>query len=288
MVLDLSKRASDVQARLVDPSQDNMLRITTDGRKIGLDARLMNSMLPDHEGSKINAATNNVFRIWEETKADRLTQLVFSDFSTPNKDGRFNIYDDIRYKLIFRGIPESEIAFIHEADTETKKKELFTKVRQGKVRVLFGSTLKMGSGTNVQDLLVASHDVDCPWRPADLEQRSGRIVRQGNNNKEVKIYRYATSGTFDAYLWQMVEAKQKFISQIMSSKSPVRSCEDVDAVALSYAEIKALCAGNPLISEKMNLDNEVAKLRMLKAEHNSQRYRLEDALMKSFPECSRQ
>jgi hypothetical protein len=284
MVEELSERAAAVHARLVEPNVDNMLKITTDGRKIGLDQRLMNPLLPDHEGSKVNACTDNVFRIWEDTRADRLTQLVFCDFSTPNKDGRFNVYDDIRAKLLERGIPESEVAFIHDADTETKKKELFAKVRQGKVHILFGSTFKMGAGTNVQDRLVAIHDADCPWRPADLEQRSGRIIRQGNKNSEVQIFRYATSGTFDSYLWQTVQKKQEFIAQIMSSKSPVRSCEDVDETALSYAEIKALCAGNPLIAEKMNLDNEVAKLRMLKAEHKSQHYRLEDDLLKRFPE----
>ena len=284
MVQELSERAAAVHDRKVDPSVDNMLKITTDGRKIGLDQRLINPLLPDFEGSKVNACTNNVFRIWDETKADRLTQLVFCDFSTPNKDGRFNVYDDMRSKLIANGIPEHEIAFIHDADTETKKKELFAKVRQGKVRVLFGSTFKMGAGTNCQDRLVAIHDADCPWRPADLVQRAGRIVRQGNMNSDVHIFRYATSGTFDSYLWQTVEAKQKFISQIMSSKSPVRSCEDCDETALSYAEIKALCAGNPLIAEKMNLDNEVAKLRMLKSEHQSQRYRLEDNILRHYPE----
>jgi len=261
-----------------------MLKITTDGRKIGLDQRLMNPLLPDFDGSKVNACTDNVYRIWDDTKDGRLTQLVFCDFSTPNKDGRFNIYDDIKAKLIERGIPEHEIAFIHDADTETRKKELFAKVRQGKVRILFGSTFKMGAGTNVQDRLIAIHDADCPWRPADLEQRAGRIVRQGNKNEEVQIYRYATSGTFDSYLWQTVEAKQKFIAQIMTSKSPARSCEDVDETALSYAEIKALCAGNPLIAEKMNLDVEVAKLRMLKSEHQSQHFRLQDSLLKHYPQ----
>jgi len=284
MVQELSDRAAAVHAQLVDAKIDNMLKITTDGRKIGLDQRLINPLLPDFEGSKINACTNNVFKIWDETKKDRLTQLVFCDFSTPNKDGRFNVYDDMKAKLIERGVPEQDIAFIHDADTETRKKELFAKVRQGKVRILFGSTFKMGSGTNVQDRLIAIHDADCPWRPADLEQRAGRIVRQGNKNAEVMIFRYATSGTFDSYLWQTVESKQKFIAQIMSSKSPVRSCEDVDETALSYAEIKALCAGNPLIAEKMNLDIEVAKLRMLKAEHQSQHYRLEDELLKRYPE----
>jgi len=284
MVQDLSERAARVHAQLVDAKIDNMLKITTDGRKIGLDQRLMNPLLPDFEGSKVNACTDNVYRIWDETKSGRLTQMVFCDFSTPNKDGRFNIYDDIKAKLIERGIPEHEIAFIHDADTETRKKELFAKVRQGKVRILFGSTFKMGAGTNVQDRLIAIHDADCPWRPADLEQRAGRIIRQGNKNDEVQIYRYATSGTFDSYLWQTVEAKQKFIAQIMTSKSPARSCEDVDETALSYAEIKALCAGNPLIAEKMNLDVEVAKLRMLKSEHQSQHYRLQDNLLKNYPQ----
>jgi hypothetical protein len=240
--------------------------------------------LPDFEGSKVNACTDRVFEIWRDTSKDRLTQLVFCDFSTPNKDGRFNVYDDIRAKLVARGIPEHEIAFIHDADTEVRKKELFAKVRQGKVRVLFGSTFKMGSGTNVQDRLIAIHDADCPWRPADLAQRAGRIVRQGNRNSEVRIFRYATSGTFDSYLWQTVQKKQEFIAQIMSSKSPVRSCDDVDETALSYAEIKALCAGNPLIAEKMALDNDVAKLRMLKSEYKSQHYRLEDSLIKTYPQ----
>jgi hypothetical protein len=284
MVQELSERAADVHNRKVEPHVDNMLRITTDGRKIGLDQRLMNPLLPDFEGSKVNACTDKVFGIWQDTSKDRLTQLVFCDFSTPNKDGRFNVYDDIRGKLIERGIPENEIAFIHDADSETKKKELFAKVRQGKVRVLFGSTFKMGSGTNVQDRLIAIHDADCPWRPADLAQRAGRIVRQGNKNAEVRIFRYATSGTFDSYLWQTVQKKQEFIAQIMSSKSPVRSCDDVDETALSYAEIKALCAGNPLIAEKMALDNDVAKLRMLQSEYRSQRYRLEDNLLKKYPE----
>jgi N12 class adenine-specific DNA methylase len=283
MVEELSERAARVHAKEVDATEDNMLKITTDGRKIGLDQRLMNPLTEDFEGSKVNACTDNVFRIWNDTAADRLTQLVFCDFSTPNKD-KFNVYDDIKAKLIERGIPEAEIAFIHDADTETRKKELFAKVRQGKVRVLFGSTFKMGAGTNVQDKLIAIHDADCPWRPADLAQRAGRIVRFGNNNAEVQIYRYATSGTFDSYLWQTVQKKQEFIAQIMSSKSPMRSCDDVDETALSYAEIKALCAGNPLIAEKMSLDNDVAKLRMLKSEHNSQHYRLEDDILKTYPQ----
>ncbi|GHU87360.1 hypothetical protein FACS1894202_01510 [Clostridia bacterium] len=284
MVQELSERAAAVHNREVDATVDNMLKITTDGRKIGLDQRLINPLLEDFPGSKVNACTENVFQIWNDTRANRLTQLVFCDFSTPNKEGRFNVYDDIKEKLIERGIPEHEIAFIHDADTETRKKELFAKVRQGKVRVLFGSTFKMGSGTNVQDKLIAIHDADCPWRLADLEQRAGRIIRQGNQNEEVKIFRYATSGTFDSYLWQTVESKQKFIAQIMSSKSPVRSCEDVDETALSYAEIKALCAGNPLIAEKMNLDNEVSRMRLLRSEYRSQHYRLEDSLLKQFPQ----
>ena len=284
MVKDLSKRAAIVHRNGVDPSEDNMLKITSDGRKIGLDQRLINPMLPDDEGSKVNACMKDVYRIWDETKADRLTQLVFCDFSTPNKDGRFNVYDDIRDKLLQKGIPEDEIAFIHEANTEIRKKELFAKVRTGKVRVLFGSTFKMGSGTNVQDRLIHLHDLDCPWRPSDLEQRAGRIVRQGNMNPEVGITRYVTEGTFDAYLYQTIENKQKFISQIMSSKSPVRSCEDVDETALSYAEIKALCAGNPLIKEKMDLDIEVARLRLLKADHQSQLYKLEDDLLTNYPQ----
>jgi N12 class adenine-specific DNA methylase len=284
MVQELSERAAAVHARRVEPNIDNMLKITTDGRKIGLDQRLMNPLLPDFEGSKGNACAANIFDTWNDTRDERLTQLVFCDFSTPNKDGRFNVYDDIRAKLVKRGIPEHEIAFIHDADTETRKKELFAKVRQGKVRVLFGSTFKMGTGTNVQDRLIELHDLDCPWRPSDLEQRSGRGIRQGNLNAKIRIKRYATNGTFDSYLWQTVQKKQEFIAQIMSSKSPVRSCEDVDETALSYAEIKALCAGNPLIAEKMNLDIEVAKLRMLKAEHQSQHYRLEDDLLKEYPE----
>ena len=284
MVQELSERAKAVHDKQVDSHEDNMLCITSDGRKIGLDQRLMNPLLPDDPTSKVNLCMENVFRIWENTADKRLTQLVFSDFSTPNKDGRFNIYDDIKEKLVANGIPDHEIAFIHDADTETKKKELFARVRQGKVRILFGSTFKMGAGTNVQDRLIASHDVDCPWRPADLEQRAGRIIRQGNKNESVKIFRYATNGTFDSYLWQTVESKQKFIAQIMTSKSPVRSCDDVDGDALSYAEIKALCAGNTHIKEKMQLDIEVAKLKMLKADHQSQQYRLQDDILKSFPQ----
>ena len=288
MVQELSERASAVQRREVDPKIDNMLKITTDGRKIGLDQRLINPLLPESENSKTNACADKVFEIWDETKSKRLTQLVFCDFSTPKNDGRFNIYADIIYadikdKLLEKGIPEHEIAFIHDYDSEARKKELFAKVRKGKVRILFGSTAKMGAGTNVQDKLIATHDADCPWRPADLEQRAGRIIRYGNKNPEVMIFRYATQGTFDSYLWQTVEAKQKFIAQIMTSKSPVRSCEDVDETALSYAEIKALCAGNPLIAQKMNLDVEVAKLRMIKSDYESQKFRLQDAIIQHYP-----
>ncbi|GHU89243.1 hypothetical protein FACS1894202_06990 [Clostridia bacterium] len=284
MVQELSERAAAVHNREVDAHVDNMLKITTDGRKIGLDQRLFNPLLPDFEGSKVNACVDGIFKIWNDTKDDRLTQIAFCDFSTPNKDGRFNVYDDIKAKLLARGIPEHEIAFIHDAETETRKKELFAKVRQGKVRVLFGSTFKLGTGTNVQDRMIKAHDIDCPWRPSDLTQRFGRPVRQGNKNPVVTIARYVTKDTFDAYLWQTVENKQKIIGKIMSSKSPVRSCEDVDETALSYAEIKALCAGDPRIREKMNLDNDVAKLRMLKSEHNNQHYRLEDDILKRFPE----
>ena len=283
MVQELSARAKAVHERKVEPTEDNLLKITSDGRKIGLDQRLMNPMLPDDPNSKVNACMENVYRIWDETSADRLTQLVFCDFSTPNKDGRFNVYVDIRDKLLAKGIPENEVAFIHDYNTEAQKKDLFANVRSGKVRVLFGSTFKMGAGTNAQDRLVATHDLDCPWRPADLAQRAGRIVRQGNQNEEVDIYRYVTESTFDAYLFQVVEKKQEFISQIMTSKSPVRSCDDVDEEALSYAEIKALCAGNPAIKEKMNLDIEVSKLKLLKADYHSQHYRLQDDILQHFP-----
>jgi hypothetical protein len=284
MVKELSVRAKDVHEKRVEPEKDNMLKITGDGRKIGLDQRLMNPMLPDDPGSKVNACMENIYRIWEESVDERLTQLCFCDFSTPNSDGRFNVYDDIKAKLVAKGIPEDELAFIHDANTETQKKELFAKVRSGKVRVLFGSTFKCGAGTNVQDRLVALHDLDCPWRPADLAQRAGRIVRQGNMNPEVNIYRYCTEATFDAYLFQTIEKKQAFISQIMTSKSPVRSCDDVDEQELSYAEIKALCAGNPHIKEKMNLDIDVAKLKLLKSEHQNTHYRLQDDLLKNFPQ----
>ena len=283
MVADLSERAAAVHGGSVDPSVDNMLKITSDGRKIGLDQRLMNPLLPDDPSSKLNACVQNVLRIWEEGQADKLTQLLFCDLSTPKGDGTFNVYEDIRDKLVAAGVPREEIAFIHDADTEAKKKELFGKVRTGEVRVLLGSTQKMGAGTNVQDRLVAVHHLDVGWRPADMTQRNGRIIRQGNRNKQVQIFQYVTEGTFDAYLYQTLENKQKFISQIMTSKSPVRSCDDVDEQALSYAEIKALCAGNPLIREKMDLDVDVAKLKVLRADYQSKHFRLEDQLLKYFP-----
>ena len=318
MVQSLSERAGKVHSGSVDPRIDNMLKITSDGRKLGLDQRLINPLLPDDPGSKVNACVQNVLRIWREGSDERLTQLVFCDISTPKGPDRpapekadteaaadndelppleelpavpseasentFSVYQDIRDKLIAQGVPAEEIAFIHDANTELKKKELFARVRAGQVRVLLGSTAKMGAGTNCQDRLIALHDLDCPWRPGDLEQRSGRIVRQGNMNPDVQIYRYATEGTFDSYLWQTVENKQRFISQIMTSKSPVRSCEDIDEAALSYAEIKALCAGDPAIKEKMDLDVDVARLRLMKADHQSQQYRLEDRLLKYFPQ----
>lgn len=283
MVASLGERAEKIRGGNVDSSVDNMLKVTNDGRKLALDQRMMNPMLPDEEGSKVNACVNEVFRIWEENSDKKLTQLLFCDLSTPKGAGEFSVYTDIRQKLIERGIPESEIKFIHEADTETKKQELFKKVRRGEVRILMGSTQKMGAGTNVQNKIIASHDLDCPWRPADLEQRSGRIIRQGNRNKEVHIYRYVTESTFDAYLWQTVENKQKFISQIMTSKSPVRSCEDVDETALSYAEIKMLAADNPHIKEKMDLDIQVQKLRLLKSNYLSEKYELEDKIIKYYP-----
>ena len=283
MVQSLSERAAKINAGMVDASEDNMLCVTNDGRKIGLDQRLMNPLLPDDPNSKLNACVTNVLRIWEEGKEQRLTQLLFCDLSTPKGDGQFNVYDDVKKKLLAAGVPESEIVFIHTADTEAKKKELFSKVRTGQVRILLGSTAKMGAGTNVQDRLVAVHHLDVGWKPSDMTQRNGRIIRQGNRNKTVQIYNYVTEGTFDAYIWQTLENKQRFIGQIMTSKSPVRSCEDVDEQVLSYAEVKALCAGNPLIKEKMNLDVEVAKLKVLKADHQSQKYRLEDKLLKEFP-----
>ena len=322
MVQDLSERASKVHAG-IDPHIDNMLKITSDGRKLGLDQRLINPMLPDNPDSKVNMCVNNILRIWREGQAGKLTQLVFCDISTPKSkaaaqrdrsamavgdkiaggadlhalvdslndvklDAPFSVYEDIRDKLIAGGIPAQEIAFIHDANTDAHKKELFSKVRRGQVRVLMGSTFKMGAGMNVQDRLIALHDLDCPWRPGDLEQRKGRIVRQGNRNQEVHIYRYVTEGTFDPYLWQTVENKQKFISQIMTSKSPVRSCEDVDETALSYAEIKAICAGDPLIREKMDLDIDVSRLRILKADHQSKQFQMEDNVLRYFPEQIRE
>ena len=283
MVQELSKRAAEIHSGAVDASVDNMLCVTNDGRKIGLDVRLMNPMLPDNPNSKLNVCVQNVLKIWEEGKDQKLTQLLFCDLSTPKNDGNFNVYDDIRKKLIAAGVPENEIEFIHNADTEAKKAALFSKVRSGDVRVLLGSTAKMGAGTNVQQRLVAVHHLDVGWKPSDMTQRNGRIIRQGNMNKEVKVFNYVTEGTFDSYLFQTLENKQRFISQIMTSKSPVRSCEDVDEQALSYAEIKALCAGNPLIKEKMDLDVQVAKLKVLKADHQSQKFRLEDKLLTKFP-----
>ena len=311
MVKALSERAAKVHSGTVDPSTDNMLKITSDGRKLGLDQRIINPMLPDEPGTKVNQCVDNILQIWRDGQPEKLTQLVFCDISTPQAAGSkkvaktldnpmlhaleqaipepenplaFTVYEDIRQKLIAQGMPASQIAFIHEANTEVRKKELFSKVRSGQVRVLLGSTQKMGAGTNVQDLLVALHDLDCPWRPGDLAQRKGRIERQGNQNPLVHVYRYVTEGTFDAYLWQTVENKQKFISQIMTSKSPVRSCDDVDETALSFAEIKALCAGDPRIKEHMDLDVEVSRLKLMKADHQSKQYRLEDQLLKHFPE----
>ena len=284
MVASLAERAEKVRGGGVDSSVDNMLKITNDGRKLALDQRMLNDMLPDFEGSKINACVDNIYRIWEETADKKSAQLVFCDLSTPKNDGTFSVYNDIRKKLIERGVPESEVRFIHEADTDVKKKELFQKTRKGEVRVLLGSTQKMGAGTNVQDRLIALHDVDCPWRPSDLEQRSGRIIRQGNSNPDVDIYRYVTEQTFDAYLYQLVEGKQKFASQIMTRKSPVRSAEDIDETALSYAEIKMLATGNPYIKEKMDLDIQVQKLKLLKSNFLSERYALEDKIIKYYPQ----
>ncbi|MGN0537241.1 MAG: SNF2-related protein, partial [Acutalibacteraceae bacterium] len=280
LVAALSERAAKVHRRLVEPNVDNMLKITTDGRKIGLDQRLINPDLPDEPGTKVNMCVNNVFRIWDETQEQKLTQLIFCDFSTPKGDGSFNLYDDIKQKLIAKGVPENEIAFIHDATNEVQKEQLFAKIRAGEVRVLIGSTAKMGAGTNVQDRLIASHDLDCPWKPSDMEQRRGRMVRQGNSNAHVHLYRYVTEKTFDAYLFQMLENKQKFISQIMTSKSPVRSCDDVDEAVLSYAEVKALCAGDPRIKEKMELDIEVAKLKQAEAHYKKEQYTLEDTVVK--------
>ena len=283
MVSAFSERAESVRGGLVNPTEDNMLKITNDGRKCALDQRLLNELLPDAEKSKVNTCVENAFQVWDEGKADRTTQLIFCDLSTPKGDGTFNVYDDVRNKLAARGIPKEEIAFIHEYNTEAKKAELFAKVRAGHVRILMGSTPKLGAGTNVQDRLIALHHLDCPWKPSDLEQQEGRILRQGNQNDKVKIFRYVTENTFDAYMWQILENKQKFISQIMTSKSPVRACEDVDDTALSYAEIKALATGNPYIKEKMDLDVQVSKLKLLKASHTSQIYRLESDIAKNFP-----
>ena len=281
--IDTSAHGQSWDNEVVNASVDNMLCVTNDGRKIGLDVRLMNPMLPDDPNSKLNVCVRSVLKIWEEGKDQKLTQLLFCDLSTPKNDGNFNVYDDIRKKLVAAGVPENEIEFIHNADTEAKKATLFSKVRSGDVRVLLGSTAKMGAGTNVQSRLVAVHHLDVGWKPSDMTQRNGRIIRQGNMNKEVKVFNYVTEGTFDSYLFQTLENKQRFISQIMTSKSPVRSCEDVDEQALSYAEIKALCAGNPLIKEKMDLDVQVAKLKVLKADHQSQKFRLEDKLLTKFP-----
>ena len=283
MVQELSRRAAKIHSGTVDASEDNMLCVTNDGRKIGLDVRLMNPILPDDPNSKLNTCVRNVLQIWADGKEQKLTQLLFCDLSTPKNDGNFNVYDDIRKKLVAAGVPESEVEFIHNADTEAKKAALFSKVRSGDVRILLGSTAKMGAGTNVQQRLAAVHHLDVGWKPSDMTQRNGRIIRQGNMNKEVKVFNYVTEGTFDSYLFQTLENKQRFISQIMTSKSPVRSCDDVDEQALSYAEIKALCAGNPLIKEKMDLDVQVAKLKVLKADHQSQKFRLEDKLLTKFP-----
>ena len=287
MVAALAERAERVRNKMVDSSVDNMLLITNDGRKLALDQRLMNEFLPDSETGKSAACAQNVFDIWQRTREQRSTQMVFCDLSTPHGDGKFNVYDDVRDKLIARGIPAEEIAYIHSANTEVQKKELFGKVRSGQIRVLIGSTQKMGAGTNVQQKLVAEHHLDCPWRPSDLQQREGRIIRQGNENPEVEIFSYVTEGTFDAYLYQLVESKQKFIGQIMTSKSPVRSAEDIDETALSYAEIKALASGNPHIKEKMDLDIDVARLKLLKANHLSQKYALEDQIIKFLPQQMR-
>ena len=283
MVQSLADRAEAVRDRKVEPHVDNMLKITNDGRKLALDQRLINDMLPDEDNSKATTCVDKAFEIWEETKEQKSAQLIFCDLSTPKGDGTFNVYEDIRGKLIEKGVPLEEIAFIHDANTETRKAELFAKVRSGQVRFLLGSTAKMGAGTNVQDRLIALHHLDVPWRPSDIEQQEGRILRQGNMNDKVKIFRYVTEGTFDSYSWQLIENKQKFIGQIMTSKSPVRSCEDIDEAALSYAEVKALATGNPYIKEKMDLDIQVSKLKLLKANHTSQRYRLEDNIAKHYP-----
>ena len=280
----LGTRAERVRNKMVDSTEDNMLLITNDGRKLALDQRLLNPMLPDSDTGKVSACVENVFEQWFYTADKRSTQMVFCDLSTPKGNGEFNVYDDLRDKLIAKGIPPEQIAYIHSASTEVQKKELFGKVRSGQIRVLIGSTQKMGAGTNVQRKLVTLHHLDCPWRPSDLQQREGRIIRQGNENDEVDIYTYVTENTFDSYLYQLVEGKQKFIGQIMTSKSPVRSAEDIDETALSYAEIKALCTGNPYIKEKMDLDIDVQRLKLLKANHLSQRYALEDQIIKYLPQ----
>ena len=283
MIKSLADRAEEIRAGHVDPSVDNMLRITNDGRKLALDMRLVNPLAPNSDTNKTSICARNVYAIWERTQEQRSAQLVFCDLSTPKGDGSFNVYDDLKQKLTEKGIPPEEIAYIHEANTEVRKKELFSKVRSGQVRVLIGSTAKMGAGTNVQDRLIALHNLDCPWRPSDLAQRLGRIVRQGNQNPEVEIFRYVTENTFDAYLYQLVENKQKFIAQIMTSKAPARIADDVDETALSYSEIKALATGNPLIIEKCNLDVEVSKLNMLKANHMNQRFALENLVLRKYP-----
>ena len=284
MVASLAERAEAVRDRQVQPYEDNMLKITNDGRKLALDQRLLNDMLPDEENSKAATCVEKAYEIWQDTKEQKSAQLIFCDLSTPKGDGTFNVYEDIKNKLMKKGVSENEIAFIHDANTELRKAELFAKVRSGQVRFLLGSTAKMGAGTNVQDRLIALHHLDVPWRPSDIEQQEGRILRQGNQNDKVKIFRYVTEGTFDSYSWQLIENKQKFIGQIMTSKSPVRSCEDVDEAALSYAEVKALATGNPYIKEKMDLDIQVSKLKLMKANHTSQKYRLEDNITKHYPQ----
>ena len=283
MVSALGKRAEQVRNRLVEPKEDNMLKITSDGRKLALDQRLMNDMLPDDPNSKVNACVERVFSIWDEGKAERTTQLLFCDLSTPKGDGTFNVYDDIREKLVAKGVPREEVCFIHEADTEAKKIALFARMRSGKARVLIGSSAKCGAGMNIQDRLIALHHLDVPWRPSDIQQREGRIVRQGNQNPQVKIFRYVTKSTFDSYSWQLLEQKQKFIGQIMTSKSPVRSADDIDEAALSYAEVKALASGNPLIKEKMQLDNDVSRLKLMKSNYQSQVYQMQDDIAVNFP-----
>ena len=284
IVASLADRAEAVRDRRVEPYDDNMLKITNDGRKLALDQRLINDMLPDNPNSKTSICVEKAYDIWAQTKEMRSTQLIFCDLSTPKEDGSFSVYEDIKNKLVQKGVPESEIAFIQDANTDLRKVELFAKVRSGQVRFLLGSTAKMGAGTNVQDRLIALHHIDVPWRPSDIEQQEGRILRQGNQNEKVKIFRYVTEGTFDSYSWQLIENKQKFIGQIMTSKSPVRSCDDIDEAALSYAEVKALATGNPHIKEKMDLDIQVSRLKLMKANHLSQKYRLEDNITRIYPQ----